>query len=76
MAEGSAGTITSENLYCARLSNIYDEITDNEDSDVGGNIDSDEWYDITFGEIFNLLIYLEDDIIAIQEELGIIGYSN
>ena len=32
--------------------------------------------DISYGEIFNLLMYLEDDIIAIQEELGIIGYSN
>ena len=32
--------------------------------------------DISFGEIFNLLMYLEDDIIAIQEELGIVGYSN
>jgi hypothetical protein len=26
--------------------------------------------------IFNLLMYLEDDIIAIQEELGVVGYSN
>ena len=32
--------------------------------------------DISFGEIFNLLMYLEDDIIAIQEELSIVGYSN
>ncbi|RIA82498.1 hypothetical protein C1645_835256 [Glomus cerebriforme] len=32
--------------------------------------------DISFGEIFNLLMYLEDNIIAIQEKLGIIGYSN
>jgi hypothetical protein len=32
--------------------------------------------DISFGKIFNLLMYLEDDIIAIQEELGIVGYSN
>ena len=32
--------------------------------------------DISLGEIFNLLMYLEDDIIAIQEELGIVGYSN
>ncbi|RIA79427.1 hypothetical protein C1645_840731 [Glomus cerebriforme] len=32
--------------------------------------------DISFGEIFNLLMYLEDNIIAIQEELGIVGYSN
>src|SRR6266542_3954177 len=32
--------------------------------------------DISFGEIFNLLMYLEENIIAIQEELGIIGYSN
>ena len=31
--------------------------------------------DISFGEIFNLLMYL-DDIIAIQEELGIVSYSN
>ena len=28
--------------------------------------------DISLGEIFNLLMYLEDDIIAIQEELGIV----
>src|ERR1041385_8221018 len=32
--------------------------------------------DILLGEIFNLFMYLEDDIIAIQEELGIVGYSN
>ena len=32
--------------------------------------------DISYGEIFNLLMYLEEDIIAIQDELGIIGYSN
>ncbi|RGB24031.1 hypothetical protein C1646_773644 [Rhizophagus diaphanus] len=32
--------------------------------------------DISLGEIFNLLMYLEDDIIEIQEELGIVGYSN
>src|ERR1044072_5249657 len=32
--------------------------------------------DISFGEIFNLFMYLEDDIIAIQEELGIVSYSN
>ena len=32
--------------------------------------------DISYGEIFNLLLYLEEDIIAIQNELGIIGYSN
>ncbi|PKK59537.1 hypothetical protein RhiirC2_871239 [Rhizophagus irregularis] len=32
--------------------------------------------DISFGEIFNLLMYLEEDIIAIQEELNIVGYTN
>ena len=32
--------------------------------------------DISFSEIFNLLMYLEDDIIAIQEELDIVDYSN
>ena len=32
--------------------------------------------DILLEEIFNLLMYLEEDIIAIQEELGIVGYSN
>ncbi|GBB83734.1 hypothetical protein RclHR1_01040039 [Rhizophagus clarus] len=31
---------------------------------------------ISLKEIFNLLMYLEDNIIAIQNELGIIGYSN
>ena len=31
---------------------------------------------ISYGEIFNLLLYLKEDIIEIQEELGIIGYSN
>jgi hypothetical protein len=31
---------------------------------------------ILFSEIFNLLMYLEDDIIAIQEKLGIVDYSN
>src|SRR5438045_8300394 len=30
----------------------------------------------SLGEIFNLFMYLEEDIIAIQEELGIVGYSN
>ena len=32
--------------------------------------------DISYKEIFNLLMYLEEDIIAIQDELGIIDYSN
>ena len=32
--------------------------------------------DISFGEIFNLLMYLEEDIITIQEELKIVGYAN
>ncbi|KAF0497004.1 hypothetical protein F8M41_020820 [Gigaspora margarita] len=32
--------------------------------------------DISIGEIYNLLLCLEDDIITIQDELGIIGYSN
>ncbi|CAG8536738.1 2873_t:CDS:2 [Dentiscutata erythropus] len=32
--------------------------------------------DISFREIFNLLIYLEEDIIAIQEKLSIVSYSN
>src|SRR6266542_1902298 len=32
--------------------------------------------DIPFGELFNLLLYLEEDIIAIQDELDIVGYSN
>src|SRR6266498_3711095 len=32
--------------------------------------------DISYREIFNLLMCLEEDIIAIQDELGIIGYSN
>jgi hypothetical protein len=32
--------------------------------------------DISFGEIFNLLMYLEEDIIAIQKELNIVGYTN
>ncbi|RIA89762.1 hypothetical protein C1645_824333 [Glomus cerebriforme] len=32
--------------------------------------------DILFGEIFNLLMYLEDDIIAIQEKLSIVSYFN
>ena len=32
--------------------------------------------DISLGEIYNLLLYLKKDIIAIQDELGIIGYSN
>ena len=32
--------------------------------------------DFSYGEIFNLLLYLEEDIIAIQDELGIIDYSN
>ncbi|RIA90948.1 hypothetical protein C1645_822706 [Glomus cerebriforme] len=32
--------------------------------------------DISYGEIFNLLLYLEEDIIEIQEGLSIIGYSN
>ena len=32
--------------------------------------------DISLKEIFNLLMYLEEDIIAIQEELNIVGYTN
>ena len=32
--------------------------------------------DFLYGEIFNLLLYLEEDIMAIQNELGIIGYFN
>ena len=32
--------------------------------------------DISFGEIFNLFMQLEEDIIAIQGELDIVGYSN
>ncbi|POG60464.1 hypothetical protein GLOIN_2v1712903, partial [Rhizophagus irregularis DAOM 181602=DAOM 197198] len=32
--------------------------------------------DISYREIYNLLLYLEEDIITIQDELGIIGYSN
>jgi hypothetical protein len=32
--------------------------------------------DIPFGEIFNLFMCLEEDIIAIQDKLDIVGYSN
>ena len=32
--------------------------------------------DISLGELFNLLMYLEEKIITIQDELRIIGYSN
>src|SRR2546421_13023393 len=32
--------------------------------------------DISLGEIFNLLMYLEEDIIAIQDKLSIVSYSN
>ena len=32
--------------------------------------------DISFGEIFNLFMCLEEDIIAIQDKLDIVGYSN
>src|SRR5579871_1860726 len=32
--------------------------------------------DVSFSEILNLLMYLEEDIIEIQDELDIIGYSN
>ena len=32
--------------------------------------------DISFGEIFNLLMYLKEVIIAIQDELDIVDYSN
>ena len=32
--------------------------------------------DFSYGEIFNLLLYLKEDIIEIQKELSIIGYSN
>jgi len=32
--------------------------------------------DILLEEIFNLLIYLEENIITIQEELNIIDYTN
>src|SRR5215216_2746711 len=32
--------------------------------------------DISLKEIFNLLMYLKEDIIAIQDKLGIVGYTN
>ncbi|RGB22110.1 hypothetical protein C1646_776632 [Rhizophagus diaphanus] len=32
--------------------------------------------DVSFSEILNLLMYLEENIIEIQDELDIIGYSN
>ena len=32
--------------------------------------------DVSFSEILNLLMYLEEDIIAIQEKLNIVGYTN
>ena len=32
--------------------------------------------DISLGEIFNLLLCLEDDIMVIQDKLGIVGYTN
>ncbi|GES98264.1 hypothetical protein GLOIN_2v1776244 [Rhizophagus clarus] len=32
--------------------------------------------DISYGQICNLLLYLEEDIIAIQDKLDIVGYSN
>ncbi|PKY23240.1 hypothetical protein RhiirB3_505231 [Rhizophagus irregularis] len=32
--------------------------------------------DISFAEIYNLLLYLEEDVMEIQEELGIVGYTN
>ena len=32
--------------------------------------------DISLEEIYNLLLWLEEDIVAIQEELGIVGYTN
>ncbi|CAB4413107.1 unnamed protein product [Rhizophagus irregularis] len=31
---------------------------------------------ISLAEIYNLLLYLEEDVMAIQEELGIVGYTN
>src|SRR5581483_3244574 len=31
---------------------------------------------VSFSEILNLLMYLEKNIIAIQEELNIVGYTN
>jgi len=32
--------------------------------------------DFSYGEIFNLLLYLKENIIEIQEEFSIIGYFN
>jgi len=32
--------------------------------------------DISFVELYNLFVYLEEDIMAIQDEFGIVGYTN
>ncbi|CAJ0649513.1 4313_t:CDS:2 [Entrophospora sp. SA101] len=32
--------------------------------------------DLPLSKLYNLLLYLEEDIMAIQEELGIVGYTN
>jgi hypothetical protein len=32
--------------------------------------------DISFEKIFNLLLCLKDDIVIIQNKLGIVGYTN
>nr|CAG8595236.1 12370_t:CDS:2 [Entrophospora candida] len=32
--------------------------------------------DLSLSKLFNLLLWLEEDIMAIQEELGIVGYTN
>nr|CAG8461644.1 12184_t:CDS:2 [Entrophospora candida] len=57
--------------------------------DIDGNpILAVEWYnnlanqsnkastDLSLSKLYNLLLYLEEDIMAIQEELGIVGYTN
>ena len=31
--------------------------------------------DLSLGEIYHLLLYLEEDIFTIQKELGIVGYT-
>ncbi len=74
---------TLADSYELLLELIGDLITIQENLNIDGNPILEEALrsnkastDIPFGELFNLLMYLGEGIIAIQDELDIVGYSN
>src|SRR6266498_655809 len=71
------------NSYKLLLELVGDLIPIQENLNIDGNPILEETFqsnkaftEIPFEEIFNLLIYLEEDIITIQKELKIVGYTN